>query len=39
MYTEYCTLVKAHEDAGCVNFSTIVQYKHYRSAWYAFYIC
>lgn len=36
MYTEYCVLVKAHEDAGNYTFSSTVQYKHFRSAWYAF---
>ena len=36
MYTEYCVLIKAHEDAGSSTFSSTVQYKHFRSAWYAF---
>ena len=33
MYTEYCVLVKAHEDSGNYTFSSTV---HFRSAWYAF---
>ena len=36
IYTEYCVLVKAHDDAGNHTFSSTVQYKHFRSAWYAF---
>ena len=36
IYTEYCILAKAHEDAGNHTFSSTVQYKHFRSAWYAF---
>ena len=36
MYTEYCVLVKAHEDTGNSTFSHTVQYKLFRSAWYAF---
>lgn len=36
IYTEYCILVKAHEDAGNHTFSSTVQYKHFRSAWYVF---
>lgn len=36
MYTEYCVLIKAHEDAGSYNFESTVQYNHFRWAWYSF---
>ncbi len=36
IYTEYCVLSKAHEDAGSDSYKSVVQYKHFRSAWYAF---
>ena len=36
MYTEYCVLIKQHEDAGEVSFKDTVHYDHFRRAWYAF---
>lgn len=39
MYTEYCVLSKAHNDALAPSTSTFMEtvpYKLFRSAWYAF---
>lgn len=35
MYTEYCVLSKAHEDAGNKDFK-LFTYNHFRSSWYSF---
>ena len=36
IYTQYCVLVKAHEEAGNQHMKKTFTYNHYRFSWYAF---
>lgn len=36
IYTQYCVLVKAHEDAGNYSFGKEFTYNHFRWSWYSF---